>query len=156
VDYFQGVVQEYLRAGRTRFVNSECLIQLNAGSKLAKNDHWYCDFLTVDFAEHTAYLCEVSFARNSYALLKRLDEWHANWERVRQAVFRDCQIPDVWKVGIWIFLPKAMEAALRRRARFFHATSDDCPIKVETLENVLPWKYRSWNGQPYDSTNADI
>lgn len=156
MDYFQGVVQEYLRAGRTRFVNSECLIQLDEGSKLAKNLHWYCDFLTVDFAERTAYLCEVSFARNSYALLTRLNQWYANWGRVRQAVFRDCKIPEDWCVGIWVFVPAELEAGLRQRARVLQTASTDLPIKIETLENVLPWKYRSWSGVPFAATAPDV
>lgn len=151
MDYFQGVVQDYLRADRTRFVNSECLIQLDEGSKLEKNDHWYCDFLTVDFGACTAYLCEVSFARNSYALLKRLDQWYEKWDRVRISVLRDCRIPEGWSVGIWIFLPEAMETALRQRALFLKATPADTPVRIDTLENVLPWKYRSWNGSRFSS-----
>jgi hypothetical protein len=42
MDYFQGVVTEYLRADRTIFVNTECLIQLDGGDPPGKGRHWYC------------------------------------------------------------------------------------------------------------------
>jgi len=56
MDYFQGVVTEYLRANRATFVNTECLIQLEAGDTPAKGQHWYCDAVAVNFKEKTVGL----------------------------------------------------------------------------------------------------
>jgi hypothetical protein len=42
MDYFQGVVTDYLRANRATFVNTECCIQLNPGPNPdTGGPHWY-------------------------------------------------------------------------------------------------------------------
>ncbi len=41
MDYFQGVVTEYLRAKRSVFVNTEFMISLDEGDKPKKDRHWY-------------------------------------------------------------------------------------------------------------------
>ena len=45
MDYFEGVVTDYLSADRAMFVNPQCRIQLNAGDTPNKGEHWYCDIL---------------------------------------------------------------------------------------------------------------
>ena len=40
MDYFQGVVVEYLRADRAMFVNTECLVSLEPAEAPAKGKHW--------------------------------------------------------------------------------------------------------------------
>jgi hypothetical protein len=62
MDYFQGVVTEFLRADRAMFVNTEYLIQLDPGTSLGKGRHWYCDALTINFKDSTVYLCEVTYS----------------------------------------------------------------------------------------------
>lgn len=42
MDYFQGVVTEYLVADKAVYVNTELLIQLDKG-QFTKERHWYCD-----------------------------------------------------------------------------------------------------------------
>ena len=42
MDYYLGVVTEYLRADRAIFVNTESLIQLDPGDVPVKDRHWYC------------------------------------------------------------------------------------------------------------------
>lgn len=49
MDYFQGVVTEFLRANRSTFVNTEYLIQLDEVKTPLKARHWYCDALAVNF-----------------------------------------------------------------------------------------------------------
>jgi hypothetical protein len=66
MDYFQGVVTEFLRADRAMFVNTEYLIQLEPGSSLAKGRHWYCDALAINFKESTVHLCEVSYSHDEF------------------------------------------------------------------------------------------
>ena len=160
MDFFQGVVADYLRSSRTRFVNAECLIQLTPDNTLLKNAHWYCDFITVDLLERTAYLCEVTFARTSNSLLKRLNAWTSQWDQVRAAIVRDCAIPKEWEVKTWLFLPEASEVSVRVRVEKLltqHAGVWTIPFpRITTLESILPWKYRSWNGTPYDEPNGGI
>ncbi len=45
MDYYQGVVTDYLRADRAMFVNTECCIQLDEGNNpdAFPGRHWYCD-----------------------------------------------------------------------------------------------------------------
>jgi hypothetical protein len=153
MDYFHRVVEEYLRSNRARFINSECLIQLDNGKDVRKDRHWYCDFLVVDFFDRTVYLCEVTFARGLQSLTKRLNAWSRHWPEVREAIFRECQIPMDWGVKPWLFIPESYEASVLSRivcspAADGHAASMPVP-KLTTLESILPWKYRSWDGTHY-------
>lgn len=154
MDYFQGVVEDYLRSRRSRFVNSECLIQLDP-DKERKGRHWYCDFLTVDFSERTAYLCEVTFARGLQSLTKRLNAWISHWSEVRGAIFRDCGIPEDWAVATWLFVPHEYKAQILSRMKWPGQDDFAVPLmpepRITSLEEVMPWKYRSWNGTRFES-----
>jgi hypothetical protein len=154
MDYFQHVVQDYLRSSRTRFVNPQCLIQLDAG-KERKGRHWYCDFLTIDFSDRTVYLCEVTFARGLQSLIKRLAAWNAHWPDVRRAIVRDCGVPEDWNVATWLFVPEDYQALIGPRLQRPATTGDQGLAmpnpKITTLESVLPWKYRSWVGTHYNA-----
>ncbi len=86
MDYFQGVVTEFLRADRAVFVNTECLIQLEPGNAPRRDRHWYCDAVAVNMQRQSVYLCEVSYSRTLHALLRRLQSWRANWTEIRPAV----------------------------------------------------------------------
>ncbi len=147
MDYFQGVVTEYLRANRATFVNTECLIQLDAGDTPAKGQHWYCDAVAVNFQEKTAYLCEVTYSRTLYSLLARLSGWMNNWSGIKAALQRDCGVDPDWKVVPWIFVPA--DRAILLDAKFAalpRAAGEAMPTpKVTHLEEVAPWKYRSWD-----------
>ena len=54
MDYYQGVVADYLTADRAFFVKPECLIRLSPAGPLLKSQHWYCDVLAVSFREPCA------------------------------------------------------------------------------------------------------
>jgi hypothetical protein len=41
MDYYEGVVAEYLRANRAVFLNTECLIQIEAGDVPSKGASWF-------------------------------------------------------------------------------------------------------------------
>src|SRR5271157_6537115 len=82
MDYFQGVVTEYLRAKRSVFVNTECLISLDEGDNPKKSRHWYCDVVAVDFKESTVYLCEISYSATVQSLLTRLQAWRKCWSEL--------------------------------------------------------------------------
>ena len=93
VDYFQGVVTEYLRVGEV-FVDAECLIQLDPGDVPLKDRHWYCDIMAVDSRKSTAYLCEVTYSTTMHSLQERLQDWENNWAELRAALYRDSRIPE--------------------------------------------------------------
>lgn len=70
MDYFQGVVTEYLRADRAVFVNSQCLLQLDSGGRLEAGRHWYCDLVALNLREETVYLCEITYDVKVNALVR--------------------------------------------------------------------------------------
>ena len=159
MDYFQGVVTEYLRANRSVFVNTEFLIQLDEGDKQLKNRHWYCDAVAVNFKESTAYLCEITFSATMQSLIARLQAWQANWDELVQAVLRDARIPKDWKVHPWVFIPKRHHAMFAEK--FARLSPDNGSAfkmpqpRITHLESVLPWEYRTWDRQD-DALASDI
>jgi hypothetical protein len=151
MDYYQGVVIEYLRANRARFVNTECLIQLEAGDNPDRGTHWYCDAVAIDLRESAVFLCEISYSQTLSSLIKRLDAWRNHWDEIRAALVRDCAIEATWPVQPWIFVPSARKDVLERRLPIIGSGRlSAMPMpKVTYLEDVAPWNYRSWNGKEY-------
>ena len=145
MDYFQGVVTEYLVANKATFVNSELLIQLDA-DKLAKGRHWYCDAAAVSFRDNTVYLCEVTYSKTMAALAKRLLAWDAHWPELREAILRDCGIPQSWSIQPWVFIPKQYCDSLKIGISDLSADSrpdDMMPYpRITYLESVVPWAYK--------------
>ena len=149
MDYFQGVVTEYLRADRAMFVNTECLIQLNPADTPAKGTHWYCDAVAANFRETTLYLCEVTYSTTLYSLLGRLQTWSTNWRALRAALVRDCGVPEAWQVKPWLFVPEARMARLTNKLVMLTnvgSADGNMPApRITYLESVVPWKYRTWD-----------
>lgn len=148
MDYFQGVVTEYLRADRATFVNTECLIQLENGNAPAKGRHWYCDAVAVDFRKSTIYLCEITYSTTMQALLARLQHWSNHWPLLCQAVARDCCIPNTWEVQPWVFIPEQHHGSFNKKLAALSIPSHATPMptpKVTYLESVTPWNYCNWD-----------
>jgi hypothetical protein len=150
MDYFQGVVTEYLRANRSVFVNTECLIQLDEGSKPLKDRHWYCDAMAVNLKESTVYLCEITYSATMQSLVSRLQAWQRNWEEVAHAVLRDSGAPKDWKVQPWAFIPKMYHNIFTRKFSQIKPTNNtgsQMPNpRITHLESVLPWEYiNTWD-----------
>jgi len=155
MDYFQGVVTEYLRANRATFVNTECCIQLNAGLNPDRSGlHWYCDALAVNLRRNEAYLCEISYSKSLSALTKRLSESSTHWSALRTALERDCGIPLAWSVVPWAFVPQHLGSIVDKQP--FTAGSQGLMPRprVIALEDVMPWKYPSWNREHTNGTDA--
>ena len=154
MDYFQGVVVEYLRANRSTFVNTECLIQVEPGDAPAKGTSWYCDAVALDMKHQIAYLCEVTYSKSLHALAKRLQAWNDAWPQICDAIHRDCSIPKDFKIMPWVFVPKTSEDLLRAKLSAYlvnERNTNNMPYpKIEFLENVTPWNYRSWNRESSD------
>ena len=106
MDYFQGVVAEYLRANRATFVNPEFLLQLDEIQKMpTKGTSWYVDLLAVNFRKQAVYLCEVTYSTTLEALMGRLAGWSTHWPQVLAALHRDAALPQDWPVQPWIVIP---------------------------------------------------
>ena len=147
MDYYQGVVADYLAADRAMFVKPECCIQLGSGEVPKAGSHWYCDVLAVCLREPQAvYLCEVSFAKSLEALFKRLAGWNAHWSEVRTALARRNGIDTHWDVRPWVFVPAAQRALLSTRMPEILAAGAGAPTPMPnplatSLEDVGPWLY---------------
>lgn len=146
MDYYQGVVTEFLRANRSTFVNTEYLIQLDEGVELGKGRHWYCDALAVNFDSATIHLCEVTYSKTMASLLARLNGWAANWESVCAAIRRDSRLCGDWTFRPWVFVPESAQTLLlgKLRAQGLKFASLP-PPRITTLESVAPWNYCSWD-----------
>jgi hypothetical protein len=150
MDYFQGVVTEYLRADRAMFVNTECCIQLNPGANPDRTGlHWFCDVVAVNLRDKQVFLCEVTYAKTLGALNKRLISWASNWDLLRAALIRDCGLQQDWPVQPWLFVPHDLRMLLEEKLSKIvnlGAGQHQMPLpKITDLEEVAPWKYRSWN-----------
>ena len=147
MDYYQGVVVEYLRADRAVFVNTECCIQLNPGKNPdVTGPHWYCDAVALDLRRKTVFLCEVSYSSSLTALFSRLGDWSGSWSGVRAALIRDCLVESTWSVQPWLFVPKARREGLQKKLALLCESRSEMPMPLITdLENVVPWKYAAWN-----------
>lgn len=153
MDYFQGVVVEYLRADRAMFLNTECCIQLNPGfNPDTSGPHWYCDAVAVNHREHEIFLCEITYAKSLSGLQTRLTGWAANWSGVLAALIRDSALPSDWPVRPWVFIPMEFRTSLEERIKKLSNVGTgegQMPTpKITVLEDILPWKYPSWNRSP--------
>ncbi|CAE6900254.1 hypothetical protein [Paraburkholderia domus] len=150
MDYYQGVVTEFLRADRAVFVNTECCIQLHPGASPDVGTHWYCDAVAINMRERQVFLCEITYSKSLDPLLKRLTAWCANWSALRLALVRDLCVPADWPVTPWVFIPSEREGLLERKlARLAQPEGDASnqmpKPKVTHLERVAPWNYNAWN-----------
>lgn len=156
MDHFESIVFEYLRADRSLFVNTQCCIQLYPGHNPdTSGPHWYCDAVAVSFKTKAVYLCEITYATPPISLLKRLTAWNKDWSILCQALVRDSGIPDDWPIRPWLFVPET----LVERVTSFAATltpSNVPPPRVTKLEDVLPWRYCSWNRSMEPDQESDI
>ena len=96
MDFYQGVVVDFLRANRATFVNTEYCIQINPGDNPdTSGPHWYCDAVAMEFQSKPIFLCEISFAKHLDSLSKRLKHWHEHRDGLRTALERDAAIAEV-------------------------------------------------------------
>jgi hypothetical protein len=147
VDYYQGVVVEFLRANRATFVNTEYLIDLDATKKFQKGQHWYCDALAINFSDRTAYLCEITYSKTLSALLTRLSAWSKCWPQVCSAIQRTSALDQTWSFRPWVFIPSDSGDYFRQKLTALEMTSDNpMPFpRIDTLEAVAPWNYCTWD-----------
>lgn len=150
MDYYQGVVGEYLKADRSLFINAECCIQLNQHKNPdGSGPHWYCDALAVCPKDKMVFLCEISYSKKLGSLRKRLASWNEHWPGLRTALFRDCGIPIEWLARPWLFVPHTeitgIVRALVTLPKLGDSSNQMPDARITPLEDVVPWNYCSWN-----------
>lgn len=140
MDYYQGVVAEYLRRDRACFVNPEFYLQNDLSpDEIGRISHWYVDILATHFKFKCVYLCEVTYARRPSALLKRLSLWHKHWPVVKQTLVRDAHVPSDWAVRPWAFVPADRIEMITSAAPEFAPS-----LRITPLEKTAPWAHE-WN-----------
>jgi len=151
MDYFQDVVIEFLRSRRSQFVNAEYLINLDLDGTYLKGRHWYCDAVAIDFETSTVYLCEITYSKTLYSITNRLRAWQKHWPAVVEAIHRDSSLRGQWLVVPRIFVPETLKSLLESKISVVIGNSEaSMPHPLITpFEQVLPWKYRSWNGEAF-------
>ena len=146
MDFYQGVVVDYLRADRSLFLNPECFVQIKPGSAPPKGASWYCDILAADFETKTVFLCEVTYSSTLQALLTRLKAWNDHWEEIRAALVHDSKLPESWPVRPWLFVP---EKCLEPLCKGLEQIACKEPLRfrplITTLEMVQPWTYNQYD-----------
>ena len=159
MDYFQGVVTEFLRADRATFVNTEYLLQLDDDDQHLKGRHWFCDAVAVNHRAKRVDLCEITYSTSLHSLIERLQAWSNHWEEVVTAIHRDSHLQGVWEVRPHIFLPQVRVDTLHRKLSAAKLPAEGkfaMPSpEITFLENIAPWKYRSWNGKAYAAGPSD-
>lgn len=154
MDYFQGVVTEFLRADRAVFLNTQYLIQLEPGDAYVKDRHWYCDVVAINHRTSTVELCEITYSSTLQSLIGRLRAWEIHWMGITEAIKRDSSLSGSWAFQPHVFIPDKTHDLLKRKIGSPDADAEylqGMPFpKITPLESILPWKYRSWNGKPYD------
>jgi hypothetical protein len=159
MDFYQGVVVDYLRADRAMFVNTQCCIQLNESQNPdTSGPHWYCDAVAVDFRDEAVFLCEISYAQRLGSLLERLKEWAQNWDGICESLARDCKLPTGWEVRPWLFVPAHSIQLLEQRLSQM-TKADGSPAfnaRITPLESVQPWMYRSWNHRDRGTPKPEV
>lgn len=156
MDYYQGVVLDYLRTNRAVFVNPECCIQLKEGKMPGKNEHWFCDAVAIDMSGPIVFLCEVSYALGLGKLNRRLKAWSEHWPEVHNALVRDCMIPTGWPVRPWLFVPERDVEKLVANVKQMTG-ADGLPAfrpRITTLESVQPWRRTSWLHRDCDTDKS--
>jgi hypothetical protein len=139
MDYFQGVVLEYLRADRACFVNPEFWLRGNP-EKPHEKPHWFVDAVALHMKDKVVYLCEVTYAKQPRALIQRLQSWKLNWETIEQTLRADAHVDQSWPLIPWVFgATETLTAVKPTLEKLFHKR------KMTDLEDVLPWKYCTYD-----------
>jgi|GEM_PF-598414 len=145
MDHYQGVVEDYLRADRSVFVNPEFCLQLSPSKPLSDSGTmWHLDHLAVDMRRQTAFLCEVAYAHSLAAMVRRLATWSEHWDEIEIALERDACIPKSFAKRPWVFIPANLINAFLRRYSEEVLMGFFDPL-VTPLEMTAPWSYCTWN-----------
>jgi hypothetical protein len=161
VDYYKGVVINYLRANRTTFVNTEFCLQLNVSTNIGNiapsGRHWYVDVVAVDFSKKIIYLCEISYPKGVSDLREKLRNWNEHWPEILKALARDAHLP-AWPVRPWLFVPDERGSTLIRALdQLLHGPNPQLPVpRIKPLEETAPWLFNAWTRKDEPAKSAWI
>ena len=158
MDYYQGIVADYLAGDPAVFVKPECCIRLRSDGPLKKGEHWYCDIVAVDLREHCVYLCEVTYSQTLATLVRRLRDWAEHWEELGVALIRDNHVEERWEVVPWVFVPRdQLELARSKLDALLASGHETMPEpRLTALEAVVPWLHRSPHGLPKRDGSREV
>jgi hypothetical protein len=147
LDFYQGIVVEFLRANRATFINTEYLIDIDTDKKFQKGRHWYCDAVAVNFADRAVYLCEITYSKTLSALMTRLTAWAKCWQDICSTIQRTSVIDETWSCRPWVFIPADSSDLFKQKFALIEMSVENpMPFpRIETLEAVAPWNYCSWD-----------
>lgn len=137
MDYYQGVVADFLDADPAVFINNEYYIRLDGMPP--KGNSWYADIMAINMRDQAAYLCEVTFSKGLGSLIKRLEAWDARWLAICEAIRQKSSIPTDWTIQPWLFIPENRKPALMARLSCMQMPQP----RLTWLESVVPWNYNS-------------
>ncbi len=147
MEYYQGIVADYVSADRATFVANEYLLELERG----KQPYWWIDTLAVSLKEETAYLCEVTFSKQLSKIAGKVRAFYENMEGISAALHREASIPSTWKITPWLFVPRLNGPQLVERLQ------PALIAKITYLEDVAPWIYpNGWRDGEPTKPYADI
>ncbi|HAE11554.1 MAG TPA: hypothetical protein DCG39_07920 [Opitutae bacterium] len=153
MDYYEGVVREFLDSNRSVFLNERCLINLDGveyrvNGKWPAGRHWYCDAVAVNLETQTVQLCEVTYSKTLGSLMKRLTEWAHNWTELRAALVRDNHVHPDWRVEPRAFFPRRLREVFDKKLTKLSGLVGEqgqMPVPmVDYLEDIVPWKYKHY------------
>ncbi|HQU03486.1 MAG TPA: hypothetical protein PLT25_02090 [Acidocella sp.] len=135
MDYYQGVVTEYLVKNKSVFINPEYELALNPNQKIhPKGTSWVIDILAVDFVQEAVFLCEVTYSRTQHALVHKMADWADRWSEISTAVRHQTHVPEYWRILPRVFVPKEFRDTFA--AKVHQAWPE---LEIIALEDVAPW-----------------
>jgi hypothetical protein len=140
MDYYQGVVLEFLRANRSTFVNTEFWVQLEDVKEPPKGTSWYIDILAANFRHNSVFVCEVTFSLTQHSLLRKLRVWSERWDEIKSAIRRDIGMAELWSIEPWLFVPLQGVDHLRQGLPAIFKNA-----RITALENTAPWMHNNYN-----------
>jgi hypothetical protein len=135
MDYYQGVVSDYIAADRATFVSNEFWINPKGGPE------WFIDALAISLSgpagqgQGRVYLCEVTYSADVAKIVKKVKALSDNLDLIKSFLLEVSNIPEEWDVKVWLFVLRDNAAKIRERLGPAYKP------KITHLEDVAPWRY---------------
>jgi hypothetical protein len=134
MDFYQGVVAEYVASNRAYFVSGEFMIPRKAGG------YFLVDLVAISPSEQHVYLCEVTYSQRIANIIRKVKCYHQERDDIQAQLFKIAGISTNWKLMPWLFVlakhHKTIDARLRVECPNWH-------VRIDDLETVGPWNFPS-------------
>lgn len=146
MEHYKTVVMDYLQADRALFVNTAFRTQFDKPEGPERPGRcWSCDAVAIDLRHGAAYVCQVAFDHKLQRLIKELFAWTKQWELIKAALQRDGRVPAMWRIHVWLFVPRdSIEMLDQELEHLRHTAGSKFKIKITALEDVQPWRASTW------------